>query len=202
FSALQFGASFAAGVPVSAVPVISVAGAVAAVPKDPPSRVRYAIVCIQKCHVSEHTVYSQKEIVLIRYGLDVVLLNGSEILCILIISLFLKKFAVTVIYTVFYSWLRIHCGGYHCKSKGSSLIRICVRTGKSRCSYLRPDFHRLEICHTRQMRKKKHRKSASLISLYPVIQRILQDHSSIIFNGHTGSARYSSPVPLSFSTKV
>lgn len=45
FSALQFGTSFAAGVPVSAVPVISVAGAVAAVPKDPPSRVRYAIVC-------------------------------------------------------------------------------------------------------------------------------------------------------------
>jgi len=48
FSALQFGTSFAAGVPVSAVPVISVAGAVAAVPKDPPSRVRYAIVCIVK----------------------------------------------------------------------------------------------------------------------------------------------------------
>ena len=45
FSALQFSTSFAAGVPVSAVPVISVAGAVAAVPKDPPSRVRYAIVC-------------------------------------------------------------------------------------------------------------------------------------------------------------
>ena len=48
FSALQFGTSFAAGVPVSAVPVISVAGAVAAVPKDPPSRVRYAIVCRQR----------------------------------------------------------------------------------------------------------------------------------------------------------
>ncbi|MCR4950366.1 MAG: accessory gene regulator B family protein [Solobacterium sp.] len=72
--------------------------------------------------MSEHTCYSQKELALIRYGLEVVLLNGSEILCILIISLFLKKFAVTLIYTVFYSWLRIHCGGYHCKSKGSCFV--------------------------------------------------------------------------------
>ncbi len=59
---------------------------------------------------------------LIRYGLEIVLLNGSEILFILIISLFLKKFSVTVICTVFYSWLRIHCGGYHCKSKGSCFV--------------------------------------------------------------------------------
>ena len=77
---------------------------------------------MQKRHVSEHTCYSQKELALIRYGLDVVLLNGSEILCILIISLFLKKFTVTLIYTVFYSWLRIHCGGYHCKNKGSCFV--------------------------------------------------------------------------------
>ncbi|MCR4952079.1 MAG: accessory gene regulator B family protein [Solobacterium sp.] len=73
-------------------------------------------------HVFENTGYSQKEQALIRYGLDVVLLNGSEILCILIISLFLKKFAVTLIYTVFYSWLRIHCGEYHCKNKGSCFV--------------------------------------------------------------------------------
>ena len=59
---------------------------------------------------------------LIRYGLEIVLLNGSEILDILIISLFLKKFSVTVICTVFYSWLRIHSGGYHCKSKGSCFV--------------------------------------------------------------------------------
>ena len=57
FSALQFGTSFAAGVPVSAVPVISVAGAVAAVPKAPPSRVRYAIVC----RISLETLLQRKK---------------------------------------------------------------------------------------------------------------------------------------------
>ena len=65
FSALQFGTSFAAGVPVSAVPVISVAGAVAAVPKDPPSRVRYAIVCnlLKEAvsHVHEELYYAEDE---------------------------------------------------------------------------------------------------------------------------------------------
>ena len=43
----QFGTSFAVGVPVSAVPDLSVAVTVAAVPNDPSGRVRYATVCRQ-----------------------------------------------------------------------------------------------------------------------------------------------------------
>ena len=71
---------------------------------------------------SEKRNYSETEKILIRHGLEIVILDGSEILSVLVYSVFKGCFVSSLVYVFFFSWLRIHCGGYHCKSKGSCFV--------------------------------------------------------------------------------
>ena len=66
--------------------------------------------------------YSETEQLLIRHGLEIVILDGSEILSVLVYSLFKGCFVSILVYDFFFSWLKKHCGGWHCPTKGSCFM--------------------------------------------------------------------------------
>ncbi len=51
------------------------------------------------------------------YGIDIMLSSLSEILCILIISIFMRNFLETLLFFVMFVPLRIYAGGYHANSR-------------------------------------------------------------------------------------
>ncbi len=52
-----------------------------------------------------------------RYGLEVMLSSISEILCILIISIFVRNFVTTLVFFIAFIPLRIYAGGYHADTR-------------------------------------------------------------------------------------
>lgn len=51
------------------------------------------------------------------YGIDIMLSSSSEILCILIISIFMRNFIETLLFFIMFAPLRIYAGGYHADSR-------------------------------------------------------------------------------------
>ena len=61
--------------------------------------------------------YSDTEQELIRHGMNIIFLDGSEILSVFLLSLVFHLVPETLIYVILFSSLRICCGGYHCSSE-------------------------------------------------------------------------------------
>lgn len=51
------------------------------------------------------------------YGIDIMLSSLSEISCILLISIFMRNFAETLLFFIMFAPLRIYAGGYHADSR-------------------------------------------------------------------------------------
>ena len=70
--------------------------------------------------------YSETEQLLIRHGLEIVFLDGSELLSVLGYSVWRDCFISSLVYVVFFSWLRKHCGGWHCPTKTACFVMYWI----------------------------------------------------------------------------
>ena len=70
--------------------------------------------------------YSDLDKELIRHGLNIILLDGSEIMTVLLVSLVFHVFPESLVYVFLFSYLRICCGGYHCMSSQNCFLLYLV----------------------------------------------------------------------------
>ena len=66
---------------------------------------------------SHRTDIDENKIALAKHGLDILISDGRNLLCVFLLSLMLKNTAQTLIYLFVLSTLRVHTGGWHASSE-------------------------------------------------------------------------------------
>ena len=73
-----------------------------------------------------HYHLNRQDALLLRHGVNIILLDGTEILCALLLSFIFDSTRETVLYIVWFSNLRVHGGGYHTKTPVSCFISYLI----------------------------------------------------------------------------